>query len=217
MRATTVALIVSMGVVASCRTTQVTSGAGTSAPTEAAAPGFIPEGSTLQVALNQELGSETSREGDRFTATVQRPLSDPQGRVVVPAGSTVTGVVTGLQRSERFGEQAAIKLDIEAINVAGERSPLDAEVVETEVKAKRDRGRALAGGGVGAAAGAVLGAIISQGVGGTLLGGLLGAGAGTVIGLGTGDVEPRLPSGTELSLRTTAPTKVAIVRTGGTT
>jgi hypothetical protein len=206
---------------AGCRTTQVSSGTGAStapaAPTEPARPGFVPAGSPLQVRLNQQLGTQTSHEGDRFTATVQSALTAPDGAVVVPAGTVVTGKISQLHRSERVGDQAAIGLDFDSIRVAGQETALDADVVDTKVKGQADRGRAGKGAAIGGAGGAVLGAIIGRGLGGAVVGGLLGAGAGTLIGLGTGDVDPKLPAGTELSLRTTAPAKVALVRTGGPT
>jgi outer membrane lipoprotein SlyB len=57
--------------------------------------------------------------------------------------------------------------------------------------------------GIGAVAGAALGAIISgAALDKILLGGALGAAAGTVISLGT-DREPELPEGTRMVLRTT--------------
>jgi hypothetical protein len=57
---------------------------------------------------------------------------------------------------------------------------------------------------VGAAAGAVLGAIIGDGdLRDILVGGALGAGAGTIISLGRGDIAHELPAGTHMLLQTT--------------
>jgi hypothetical protein len=57
---------------------------------------------------------------------------------------------------------------------------------------------------VGAAAGAVLGAVLSGGeIDDILKGGLIGAAAGTVISLGTSSAEAVLPAGTRMTLQTT--------------
>jgi hypothetical protein len=203
---------------AGCRTTQVTSGTGTSMPppTEAARPGFVPQGATLQVRLDRSLGADTSKEGDRFSATVQSPLVGGNGDIVVPVGTVLNGHVSQLKRSSHVGEQAAIALAFDSIRVGGRESPIDAEVVATDVKGGTpEGGRAGVGGAIGGAAGSVLGAIFGGSWGAAFLGGVLGAATGTLIGLGTGDVDPKLPAGTQLSVRTTAPVQVAVARGTG--
>ena len=79
---------------------------------------------------------------------------------------------------------------------------VEAEVLETS--AETADGGDIEGEdvGVGAAAGAALGAILGGDLGDAVLGGALGAGAGTLVSLGTGDVDPVLPSGTVLTLET---------------
>jgi hypothetical protein len=209
-------LVLSPGLgIGGCRTTQVSSGGGTTMPSTPAEAGLVPAGSTMQVVLDQPLGADTSHVGERFTARVQQPLRTPSGTVVVPEGSIVSGQVTELKRSEHVGDQAAIKVDFDSIRVAGRQSPLEAKVVDTEVKGGNgeNTGRAATGAGIGAAGGVVLGAILGGGLGGAALGGLLGAGAGTAIGLGTGETNPRLPAGTVLSLQVTSATRVAKVKT----
>jgi hypothetical protein len=192
-----------------CRTTQVSS-EGSSAvashgPTE---PGGMPPGTQVKVRLNQPLGAPATQVGDSFTATVENPVTGPGGEVLVPAGATVRGKVTGLKASEHVGDQAAIRLDFDSLEAGGSSSPLAAEVVDTKVRGAKGSGKRVgAGAGIGAAGGAALGAIFGQSLGAALLGGVLGAGAGTVIALGTGETQARLPAGTELALRTTAPTK----------
>lgn len=215
--ATTTVLVVAVCAavgMGACGTTQVTSGAGSATAIAPAAPGVVPAGTTMTARLDQPLGTETSRVGDVFSATLDAPVVATDGSVVVPAGAVVSGRVTQLKPSKRVGDQASIALDFDSIRVGGESSPLDANVVDTKVKAKG--GRTAKGAGIGAAAGAVLGGIIGGNLGGAVVGGLVGAGTGTLIGLGTGDVSPNLPAGTELSLRTTATTKIAF-RAGGTT
>ena len=47
----------------------------------------IPTGSVLELRMNTKLSSKTSRAGDRFTATVLRPLV-VDGDRIVPDGAT---------------------------------------------------------------------------------------------------------------------------------
>jgi hypothetical protein len=166
----------------------------------------LPSGTTLDVKLDQEIGTKTSKVGDSFSATVTTAVTATNGTTVVPAGSKVYGKVTGLDNSDRVGEAAAIRIDFERIVVNGNTHPLYAKVTATnlETRGADTREETIKKAGVGAAAGAVLGGILSGGdLDKILLGGALGAAAGTVISLGMGDVEGVLPAGTNLTLQTT--------------
>jgi hypothetical protein len=166
----------------------------------------LPSGTTLSVTLDQEIGTKSSKVGDTFVATVTDQVVAQNGAVAVPTGAKVYGKITGLDNSDRVGEQAAIKVDFERIVVNGTSNPLYARVTATNLQTRGGdtRDETLKKAGIGAAAGAVLGAV----VGGAdldkiLLGGALGAAAGTVVSLGMGDVEGVLPAGTAMTLQTT--------------
>src|SRR5690606_14037452 len=132
---------------------------------------------------------------------VQDPLIARDGQVIVPRGAVVTGVITGLDDSDHIGDQAAIRVDFERLNIRGRSYPFSAEVVDADVEVG-DPSRIAERAGIGAAAGAALGAIIGADLEDILVGGALGAGAGTIISLGLGDVEAELPAGTDMTLRT---------------
>ena len=166
----------------------------------------LPSGTTLDVKLDQEIGTKSSKVGDSFSATVTNAVVAQNGTTVVPAGSKIYGKVTGLDNSDRVGEPAAIRVDFERIVVNGATHPLYAKVTATnlDTRGADTRDETIKKAGVGAAAGAVLGAIVSGGdLDKILLGGVLGAAAGTVISLGAGDVEGVLPAGTTMQLQTT--------------
>ena len=174
-----------------------------STPTDARS---LPSGTTIDVRLDQEIGTKTSTVGDTFTATVENAVVASNGVTAVPVGSKIHGKVTGVDNSDRAGDQAAIRIDFERIVVNGESRPFYAKVTATnlETRGADTRDETIRKAGVGAAAGAVLGAIVSGGdLDKILLGGALGAAAGTVISLGMGDVEGVLPAGTTLQLQTT--------------
>lgn len=163
----------------------------------------IPAGTDLRVELDQELSSEKTQKGDRFTATLLYPLVGPDGDTVVPAGAEVRGDVTGIASSNRPDEQAAIRLNVDEIVFDGESYEMPAKIVEADVETDRDKSDIATGAAIGGVAGAALGAVIGQDVKGALIGGALGAGAGTVISLGVGRVDAVLPAGTEMTLQTT--------------
>lgn len=198
-------LAVSLLALAGCRSAEVK---GDQTPTgqttrQVVSQDAIPEGTTLRVELNQRLSTKSTQKGDTFTATLLDPLVDVEGDTVVPAGATVVGEVTGVDPSERVGEQAAIRLDMRRIRFDGQSYPLAANITQTGVETKRDMGRAGTGAAIGGVAGAALGAVIGGSLKGALIGGALGAGTGTVISLGTGQVDAELPAGSEMTLQTT--------------
>jgi hypothetical protein len=166
----------------------------------------LPAGSNLTITLDQAIGTKTSRVGDTFSGTVAEAISAENGQTVVPAGSKVYGKVTALKQADNATQTAAIRLNFERLEVNGRSHPFDAKITATNLKTERDRTRneTLKSAGVGAAAGAVLGAILSEGdLGKAALGALLGGVAGTAISLGTGDTQAVLPAGSEMRLQTT--------------
>jgi hypothetical protein len=166
----------------------------------------LPGGTTVEVNLDQEIGTKVSKVGDTFTATVANAIVAQNGATVVPAGSKVHGKVTGVDNSDRVGDAAVIKVDFERITVGGQDHPFNAKVTATnlETRGGDTRNETLKKAGVGAAAGAILGAVLSGGdLDKILLGGALGAAAGTAISLGMGDTEAVLPAGTRMTLQTT--------------
>ncbi|HET7621341.1 MAG TPA: hypothetical protein VFK39_05500 [Gemmatimonadaceae bacterium] len=188
------------------RTAQVESGGDVVTTPLPTSTSSIPVGTTLNVTLDQTLGTEQSKIGDDFTATVSEPLNTTSGALVVPKGAVVHGKVTGLHASEHAGDQAAIKLDFDSLTINGQSYAFDAKITNTDLKTQGGdtRNETLKKAGIGAAAGAALGAILGDAsLGKIALGGLLGAAAGTAISLGAGDVQAVLPEGTPMTIQST--------------
>jgi hypothetical protein len=198
----TIALVAAGG----CRTAQVESDLPSAAPSPAGAErAIVPPGTQVEVVLDERLTAKENDVGDRFTATVKEDVSR-SGEIIVPEGSRVTGKITGLDPAEKVGDQAAIRLAFESIEVEGTTHAFAAEVVDVDASVvervkNRETGEKAA---IGAATGAVIGAVIGGSLKDLLIGGALGAGAGTIISLGMGDVDSALPEGTDLTLRTTS-------------
>jgi hypothetical protein len=165
--------------------------------------GTLPEGSEIQVRLEQPLSSRTARVEDRFEASVALPVQ-LDGRVVIPAGTRVRGIVADAQPAERLVKGGRLDLTFDSIYF-DERTRTDLRTRVVSVKEHIDLGGENAR---RAGIGAVLGGVIGQVIGGTkgaIIGAVLGGGGALAAKLGE-DVE--LPAGTILTLRLERPLDV---------
>ncbi len=161
-------------------------------------PGELGVGQELDARLQTPLSSQTAEVEDRFEATTLVDLY--QGStLMVPAGSVLRGVVSGVDRASRTDRRGSLTLSFDQMTVAGRTYRIRASVT-----------KALEGPGVkgevgkmttGAAAGAIIGGI---------LGGFQGAMAGILIGgggslLALPGTNVRVEAGTVLRVRFDAP------------
>lgn len=167
-----------------------------SGPTEvnSSARGVIPVGQELDVRLQNTLTSETATVEQRFEATTAVDLMQ-DGRVLVPAGSTVRGVVSDVKRPGRVDRVGSLTLSFDRMTVRGREYTIRGMATNVfESRGIRDEvGTAGAGAGVG-------------GVIGGLIGGLKGAVLGAVIGAGgaiaaTEGKDIHLPAGSIIRIR----------------
>jgi hypothetical protein len=165
---------------------------------------MVPAGTHLTVQLDQQLNTTTTRVGDSFTVTVMEPLVAANGQTVVPAGTRVQGMVTGVAQPGGR-DPAVLRLNFLRIELNNAWHPLTAEIVGTELPmdARTDHAQHARAAVTGAVAGAVIGGIVTGRLREALIGAAIGAGAGTIISLGMGaDMEAVLPEGTQMTLRT---------------
>ena len=154
----------------------------------------IPAGTEFDVRLSDSLNSGTAKVEDRFEATTLVDLS-VDGRVAVPAGSVMRGVVTAVEPATRTNRTARMTVSFDQVTVGGRAYPIRATVsqaLEGE-GIKGEVGRVGAGAGVGAILGGILG-----GFKGAMAGILIGGG-GTIAA--TEGEELRLPQGSVLRVR----------------
>jgi hypothetical protein len=166
-------------------------------------------GTELRASLNDELSSEDSRVGDRFTATVLAPEQYE--------GARVLGHIRSINKSGRVKGTTTMTLAFDSLEMpGGRRGNMRGELIrvyDSESSSKVDeeghvesgsRGKqTLKRGGIGAAAGAVLGGIMGGGKGaaiGLIIGGAAGAGSIAI----EGSKELELKPGTEMLIRVTS-------------
>jgi hypothetical protein len=168
---------------------------------------LVPVGTNLKIRLEDTLSSKESRVGDRFTATALDPVRFNE--------ATVTGHISSIQKSGKIKGRTSMNLAFDSIRLSDGRSGTlhgyitrvygsdsgraDEEGgIESGSRSKQTVKRA----GIGAAGGAILGAIVGGGKGaaiGLILGGAGGAGSLAV----QGSKELKLESGTEMLVRVT--------------
>jgi hypothetical protein len=154
----------------------------------------IPVGTELDVRLERALSSDTAQVEDRFEATTVVDLRE-NGRVLIPAGARVRGVVTGVKDAGRVDRKGELQLSFDQVTINGRNYPIRATVTQAlESGGYRDDAEKI---GAGAAVGAIIGGILG-GVKGAITGILIGGG-GVVAATEGEDVN--LPAGTILRIR----------------
>lgn len=166
---------------------------------------LVPAGTTIRAALSQPIGT-MSRVGDRFSAIVTSPLLTTGGAIVVPAGSVLSGRITAIDPAEYAGQRALIRVDVDRITVNGATYPLNARIIDVDPDLPSpEKTRLTAMAQAGAQTAVILGRVYTDAeLQDGLKGRSLESANGTVISLGNGDIEPVLPAGSVVTLRTRA-------------
>jgi hypothetical protein len=163
--------------------------------------GELPAGTELDVRLQGSLSSKTAQPEDRFNATTMVDLRHGN-QVLVPAGSTVRGVVQSVNKAGRLDRKGSITVVFDQLTIRGRTYPIHATVTQA-LESEGVRGEV---GKIGTAAGvgAIIGGIIGGGKG--ALAGILIGGGGVVAATEGKDVD--LPPGSVLRIRIDSPLAV---------
>ena len=167
---------------------------------------LVPIGTNLKVRLEDTLSSKDSRAGDKFTAYVLDPVRFNE--------ATVRGHIRSIVKSGRIKGRTTMNLAFDSISLSdgrtgtlhgyvtriyGDKGRTDEEGgVQSESRGRQTIKRS----GIGAGAGAIIGAIAGGGKGaaiGLILGGAAGAGS---VAINDGK-ELKLESGTEMLVHVT--------------
>ena len=160
----------------------------------------IPVGTEFDVRLQSHLNSGTAKVEDRFDATTLAPFGK-NGRVLVPAGSVMRGIVSSVNPAGRgLDRKGSMTLTFDRFTIDGRTYSIRA-TVEQAFQGEGNNQKVAAGAGVGAILGGILG-----GFKGAMAGILIGGG-GTIAATEGSDVD--LPAGTVLRVRMDAPLDIA--------
>jgi hypothetical protein len=192
-------------------TTDAAGASASTAPISAAvSPRFvevtIPAGTTLHLELKSAVGSDTSTVEQPVSAELRAPVTI-DGRVVLPAGSEVMGVVTGVERSGRVKGRARVAYRFNAVRAGGESVDIETSAISHVAEATKgsDAKKIAIGAGAGAAVGALLG-----GGDGAAKGAAIGGAGGTGVVLATRGKEVHLGPGADVTTKLTAPVTMRV-------
>jgi len=171
----------------------------TTPSTPAPAPGtIVPTGTALSLTMDSEVSTKDKVVGDAFTATLASDVV-VDGKVVFPAGSTVSGHVAEAERPGKTSGRGRMVLSYDTITAYGKSYSIDTMGAAIQGKSGTAGDATKVVGG--AAAGAILGKILG-GKAGT--GAAIGAAAGTGAALMTRGPDPVVKAG--------APATITLVR-----
>ena len=114
-------------------------------------PIVIPAGKTITVRVGSTLSSKTAQDGQPFTGTLANGIA-VNGKVVIPAGSGVTGIVSEAKSAGRFKGEAILAIKITSVNVKGVPHDVSTDEYVVTQKGKGKRTAVLVGGGAGGGA-----------------------------------------------------------------
>lgn len=171
---------------------------------------ILSDGETVSAVLNNDLTTKQSKQGDRFTMTVR----DGQYE-----GAVIEGTVGSVAQGGRLTGRSGMTLDFDTIRLRNGQTykfagvltgvrTLNGETVkvDNEGSAQGDNQttQTATRAGVGTAIGAIIGAVAGGGKG-AAIGAVIGAagGAGSVYVTGKDNLD--LPTGTELTVRSSSP------------
>ena len=122
------------------RTSQVGSQAPSSPTINDSAPGTIPAGQEVDVRLRTTLSSETATVEQRFETTTVVDLVQ-NGRVLVPAGSVIRGVVSDVDKAGRVDRDGSLTLTFDRLSVNGRERDIRGSATQIfESKGIREEG-----------------------------------------------------------------------------
>lgn len=179
--------------------------AGRSASADAA--GALPAGTVLRLTLDESVSTATHGPGDVFRARVAQEVRDSVGRVVVPEGAWVSGMVTESRGGEGAGDDAVLGLALRSLEVRGRTLPLPATVQQARPTPPGEGADPTAAGriAIGTAADALVGrAVAERGDDVAMLRSAVLARTGIAL---TARDDAVLPAGSRIRIQLTAPVR----------
>lgn len=180
------------------------------APPPRPAPLMLAAGARVPATANDTISTRSAKAGDSFTATVSQDVKDATGRVVIPAGATVSGTITAADPAPNPNSTGKLELAVNNVTVRGVSYAVDASVVakDTVMKGRGVTGADAAKVAGGAAAGALVGKLLGKKGKAAVIGGVAGAAAGAAAARASRDIDVVIPKGAALTIKLNAPLTV---------
>jgi hypothetical protein len=167
----------------------------------------VPSDAVLGLQIERTVSSELARVEDKVDARVTRDVR-VSDRIAIPAGSTVRGSVTEVDRGGRMKGKARLAIRFHTIVLAdGTELAMKTDAVVREGASPAGESAAKVGGA--AIGGAILGAILGGGKG-AAIGAATGAAGGTAAAMSNDRNPATLAAGTTVTVRMQAPVTVTV-------
>lgn len=170
----------------------------------------VPAGTLLHLRLDNGVGSDISRVEEPVRAEVTRPVV-VRGMTVIPAGSTALGHVVAVRRAGHLKGRSRVTVHFTEVTPRGEEEAFRVETRSWTALGPSLTKRTVAGIGIPAAGGALIGALVGGGKGAGI-GAAAGAGAGTARLMVTHGGNVRVGRGALLSVRLTEAARMEVPR-----
>lgn len=172
------------------------------APAPARGPASLAVGTSFNASSSVEITSRKNKAGETFTATLGEAVTASDGRVVIPAGSTVTLTIVQIAPApNKSAKDGILKVEATSVSINGTSHPLNGEVtfIEHTLKGRGVGTSEAVKVGGGAAAGAIIGKVIGGGTG-AAVGAVTGAAAGAAVAVETADRDVVVPVGGKITI-----------------
>ena len=164
----------------------------------------VPAGTRLQVRMTDGIDSKNNSVGQTFSGSLDSPLVHGN-RVVVPAGSPVTVLLTNQSSAGRIKGKSELQVRVTSLTAGGRTYDVASDIYEETGKSKGKQTAVRTG--IGAAAGALIGGLAGGGKG-AAIGAGVGGGAGIGIQVFTHGSQVKIPPESVLTFRLDAPLTV---------
>ncbi len=181
-------------------------------PAPRATSGTIAAGTSIGVTTGARICTNTHKVGDRFTTTVANDVVGTNG-ARLPAGSSVTLVVTESAISKNSRDNWKLAFDVVSVTIDGATREVAGDVTSVQtIEAVRSQSTGAQVGKVatGAAIGAIAGQLLGKDTKSTVIGGAVGAAAGGAVAAGTADYEGCLPANGSITIALSEPLTVRV-------
>src|SRR5437763_564751 len=96
-------------------------------------------GTKLTLSATDTISTRSAKAGDGFTATVSEDVRDASGRVVIPAGASVSGTIVAAEPAPNPRSAGRLQLEVRTVTVRGAGYPVEA-TVESQDTVMQGRG-----------------------------------------------------------------------------
>jgi hypothetical protein len=172
----------------------------------------LSSGTQIEATTGRTISSRNDKAGETFTASVTSDVKNGGGRVVIPAGSTLTLTITELKSAtDKSKADGRITVAVSSVTVGDQTYPLSGTITSM---AHTLKGRGVGEAEVGkTAAGVVIGGVAGRIIGGdatgTIIGAVVGGAAGAAVAVETANRDVVVVVGTPIVVTLNGPMTVA--------